>query len=247
MKRKNINEVLKISNERKIKMLTTYTANIARLTEKIADVLLVGDSLGMVLYGFPSTHGVTLEMIIAHTKAVVSATKTPLIIADMPFGTVEKNKEEAFENCAKVVSQTGCDAVKIEGGAEMAETIRFLVERGIPVCGHVGLMPQKVKTIGSYKKITDEEKILIDFEAIANSGAFAIVLENIDENISKKIMGKFPSVLTIGIGAGNYCKGNVAVFEDLVNLSTENIPPFSKPVIDIKPMILQEIEKFFNN
>jgi 3-methyl-2-oxobutanoate hydroxymethyltransferase len=247
MKRKTINEILKISGDRKIKMLTTYTANVARLTEKIADILLVGDSLGMVLYGMPSTHGVTLDMIINHTRAVVLAAKLPLIIADMPFGTVEKNKEEAFESCAKVIAQTSCDAVKIEGGAEMAETIKFLVERGIPVCGHVGLMPQKVKTIGSYKKITDEEKILADFESIINAGVFAVVLENTDESIGKKIAEKFPSVLTIGIGAGNYCKGRVAVFEDLINLSTESIPPFSKPVIDIKPIILTELEKFFEN
>ena len=142
MKRKTINEIIKISGERKIKMLTTYTANVARLTAEIADILLVGDSLGMVLYGMPSTHGVTLDMIINHTRAVVLAAKLPLIIADMPFGTVEKNKEEAFESCAKVVTQTNCDAVKIEGGVEMAETIKFLVERGIPVCGHIGLMPQ---------------------------------------------------------------------------------------------------------
>jgi len=247
MKRNTINDVINIAHKRKIKVLTTYTANVARLTEQIADVLLVGDSLGMVLYGMPSTHGVTIEMIINHTKAVALSTTKPLIVADMPFASVEKNKEEAFANCAKVIAQSGCDAVKIEGGIEMAETIKFLVERGIPVCGHVGLMPQKVKTIGSYKKITDEEKVYNDFEAIYKAGAFAIVLENIDSKISDKISRDFPEALTIGIGAGNNCKGRVAVFEDLINLSTENIPPFSKPVIDIKPVILEALEKFFQN
>lgn len=225
--------------------MTSYTANVARLTEQVADILLVGDSLGMVLYDMPSTHGVTLDMMVNHTKAVVSATSTPLILADMPFGTVEKSKEEAFANAAHIVAKAGCAAVKIEGGSEMAPTVRFLVERGIPVCGHIGLMPQRVHGIGSYKKIKSEEKVMADFEAIHNAGAFAVLLENVDDAISQKIAEKFSDVITIGIGAGLNCRGHVAVFEDLINLSTESVPPFSKPVTDLKPHILKHLEDFF--
>ncbi len=134
-------------------MLTSYTANIARFTQSIADILLVGDSLGMVLYNLPSTHGVTLEMMISHGRAVVSATQTPLVVVDMPFGSYEISPQQAFESASKVIAQTSAGAVKLEGGSEIAETIRFLVERGIPVVAHIGLMPQKIHTIGSYKKI----------------------------------------------------------------------------------------------
>ena len=251
MKRNTILDILAISKgsqkipSRKVKMLTSYTANIARFTQNIADILLVGDSLGMVLYDMPSTHGVTLEMMIRHAKSVVSATQTPLVVVDMPFGSYEISPQQAFENASKVVAESGGGAVKLEGGTEMFETIKFLVERGIPVVAHIGLMPQKIHTIGSYKKIDLTQKIIEDFASVANAGAFAIVMENISDEISQIIAGKFPDILTIGIGSGTNCKGHVAVFEDLINLSTATTPPFSKPIFDIKTQTMELIEGYF--
>jgi 3-methyl-2-oxobutanoate hydroxymethyltransferase len=245
MKRKTILDILTISNERKLRMLTSYTANIARFTQHIADILLVGDSLGMVLYNMPSTHGVTLEMMINHAKAVVSSTTEPMIIVDMPFGSYESSPQKAFESASAIIAKTGACAVKIEGGTEMSETVEFLTKRGITVIGHIGLMPQKIHTIGSYKKINHSEKIIKDFAAIHNSGAFAIVLENISNEITNEITKHFPNAITIGIGAGTNCKGHVAVFEDLINLSTTNLPPFSQPIFDSKTHILPIIERYF--
>lgn len=251
MKRNTILDILAISKgsqkipARKVKMLTSYTANVARFTQNIADMLLVGDSLAMVLYDMPSTHGVTLETMIRHAKAVVCATQTPLVVVDMPFGSYEISPQQAFENASKVIAESGGGSVKIEGGVEMFETIKFLVERGIPVVAHIGLMPQKIHTIGSYKKIDLTQKIIEDFESVANAGAFAVVLENVSSEISQIIAEKFPDVLTIGIGSGTNCKGHVAVFEDLINLSTETTPPFSKPIFDIKTQTIELIEGYF--
>lgn len=225
-KRLNISKLLKIFKERKIVALTSYTSNIAKITENHADILLVGDSAGMVLYGFPSTQGVTLEIMKQHGRAVVNATQKAFIVVDMPFGSYEESPSQAFRNAAEIMSFTGACAIKLEGGVEMAETIKFLVERGIPVMGHVGLMPQKFKIKGSFSKEKDEEKILKDFDAVLKSGAFSIVLENINEEITDKIAIQFPNALTIGIGAGKNVKGQIAVFEDLAGLSGEDIPPF---------------------
>lgn len=245
MKRNSIPDILNIAKTRKIKVLTSYTANVAMLTENIADALLVGDSMGMVLYNMSSTHGVTLEMMINHTKAVASSTKKPLIIADMPFGTFECTKEDAFLNASKLII-AGAGAVKLEGGAEIMETIRYLVQRGIPVVGHVGLMPQKVNTIGGYGKVVNQQSVVDDFESVYNSGAFAIVLENIDESIANEIAKLYPDAITIGIGAGTNCKGHVTVFEDLINLSTAKIPPFSRVLLDVKSHIKTLIEEYFH-
>ncbi len=245
MKRNTILDIIALSQTRKLRMLTSYTANIARIADKIADAILVGDSLAMVLYNMPSTHNVTLEMMISHGKSVVSASSKALVIVDMPFGSYEISPEQAFESASKVIAQTGASAVKLEGGVEMAETIDFLHHRGIPVVGHVGLMPQKIHTIGSYKKISCNEKIMQDFEAVYNAGAFAIVLENVADDISNEIAEKFPDTITIGIGAGANCKGHIAVFEDLINLSTESVPHFSKPIFDVKAQITHLLEEHF--
>lgn len=246
MKRNSFQDILEISKKRKVKVLTSYTANIARFTQEIADILLVGDSLGMVLYGFPSTHGVTIEMMELHTKAVANATQKPIILSDMPFGTFEHCEKIAFQNASKLII-SGANAVKIEGGIEIAPVIKFLIERGIPVVGHVGLMPQKIHTIGSYAKITQTDCILKNFEAVYNAGATAIVLENIADEISIQIAKEFPNAITIGIGAGSHCKGHVAVFEDLINLSTAKTPPFSTPIFNTKLTVKPLIEKFFDD
>lgn len=246
MKRNSFHNIYEIAKERKIRVLTSYTANVARLTQEIADILLVGDSLGMVLYGFPSTHGVTIEMMELHTKAVARATQKPIILADMPFATFEHCPKVAFQNASRLVI-AGAGAVKIEGGSEIAETVKFLSQRGIPVVGHVGLMPQKIHTIGSYAKISHTETVIEDFRSVYNAGAVAIVLENISDEISSTIAKEFPNAITIGIGAGTNCKGHVAVFEDLINLSTAKTPPFSSPIFDIKTHIKPLIEGFFNS
>lgn len=245
MKRNTIIKIETISKERKVRVLTSYTANIARFTQSFVDILLVGDSLGMVLYNLPSTHGVTIEMMELHTKAVASSTQTPLILADMPFGSFEVSKEKAFENASKLIV-AGANAVKIEGGVENKETIQFFIERGIPVCGHVGLMPQKVHSIGGYGKVKATDIVLRDFEAVYNSGAFAVVLENISDDISNEIAKNFPNAITIGIGSGKNCKGHVAVFEDLLNLSTQQLPPFSEVIFDVKKNTASLFEDYFD-
>lgn len=246
MRRNTVPKISSIVKERKLRVLTSYTANIARFTQNFADVLLIGNSLGMVLYNFPSTHGVTVEMIALHTKAVASSTQIPLILADMPFGSFEACKKKAFDNASRLIT-AGANAVKIEGGKEVAETITFLSERGIPVCGHVGLMPQKVHSIGGYGKVKTMDIVLRDFEAVYNAGAFAIVLENIHDDITNEIAKNFPDALTIGIGAGKNCKGHVAVFEDMLNLSTETLPPFSTVVFDVKNIIENRLKDYFKS
>lgn len=244
MKRNTFPKIVEISKKRKIKMLTSYTANVARVTGEIADVLLVGDSLGMVLYGFPSTHGVTMEMMELHTKAVAKTATKSLIIADMPFGTFEFCEKVAFQNASRLISAGAC-GVKIEGGVEIINTIKFLTERGIPVVGHVGLMPQKVHQIGGYEKILVKTQIIEDFKAVYGAGAELIVLENIADEIAKELTKDFPNAVTIGIGAGTHCKGHVAVFEDIITLSTAKIPPFYTPIFNSNSLFLNQVEDFF--
>lgn len=244
VKRLTINGLLKLSLERKIVAITSYTANIARISDNFADVLLVGDSLGMVLYGLPSTQGVDLNTMILHGKAVVNSTKKAFVVVDMPFGSYEENTKQAFRSAAKILSITGCSAIKLEGGVEMAETIKFLVERGIPVMAHVGLMPQKFKLKGNFGKEKDIDKILKDFEAVVGAGAFSVVLENISDEASEKISSNFPDILTIGIGAGKKTKGQIAVLEDLCGLSGEKIPPFYEKIENLQKGIEDVLTKY---
>lgn len=236
-KRLSINDILKLTKERKIVCLTSYTANMARISDKFADVLLVGDSLGMVLYGLPSTQGVSIQMMTEHGKAVVRSTKDAFIVVDMPFGSYEESKEQAFKNAVRIICETSCGAIKLEGGQEMSPTIKFLVERGVPVMAHVGLMPQRYKLKGNFGKEKDAEKIVRDFESVVQAGAFSVVLENISEEAANIIAEKFPSVLTIGIGAGINVKGQIAVFEDICGLSGEHIPPFYTKIQNLQKNI----------
>ena len=182
----------------------------------------MGDSLGMVLYGFDSTIPVTLELMIAHGAAVVRSSKNACVVVDMPFGSYQTSPEDAFVACARVMKETGCQAIKLEGGAEMAETIAFLTARGIPVMGHVALTPQHVNIFGSYRYRgrTKEERaqILEDAKAVAAAGAFAIVLEAVEETLAQKIT-KSITVPTIGIGASPTCDGQVLVTEDMLGMT----------------------------
>jgi 3-methyl-2-oxobutanoate hydroxymethyltransferase len=211
--------------------LTAYTSLTAVLLDESVDLLLVGDSLGMVLYGMESTLGVTLEMMIAHGQAVMRGSKRACVIVDLPFASYQESRESAFRNAARVMKEVGCSGVKLEGGVEMAETIRFLVERGIPVLGHVGLLPQSVNTAGGFRSLGREEKealaIVDDAKAVAEAGAFATVIEGTVEPVARQITATIP-IPTVGIGASPACDGQILVTEDLVGLFSEFKPKFVK-------------------
>jgi len=216
--------------------LTAYTTPMARLLDPHCDALLVGDSLGMVLYGLPSTLAVTLEMMIGHGAAVVRGAKRSCIVVDLPFGSYQKSPEQAFATAARVLAETGCAAVKLEGGTEMAETIRFLTRRGIPVCGHVGLMPQSVNVAGGFRATgrTEDEaaKVTADAQAVAEAGAFAVVVEGTLEPVAAAITRAI-SIPTIGIGASAACDGQVLVIDDVLGTFNDFTPRFVKRYADL--------------
>lgn len=206
----------------KLAVLTAYTAPMADILAPHADVLLVGDSLGMVVYGFDSTLPVTLEMMIAHSAAVVrGAAGRVTVVVDLPFASYQASPQQAFESAARVMQKTGAAAVKLEGGAVMAPTISFLVQRGIPVMGHVGLTPQSVHQLGGYqaqgRAQAAARAILSDAQAVAQAGAFAIVIEGVVRPLADEITAQVP-VPTIGIGASPSCDGQVLVSEDMLGL-----------------------------
>jgi 3-methyl-2-oxobutanoate hydroxymethyltransferase len=211
--------------------LTAYTTPMARLLDPHCDLLLVGDSLGMVVYGLASTIPVTLEMMIAHGGAVMRGASRSLVIVDLPFGSYQESPAQAFRSAARVMSATGCAGVKVEGGAAMAETIRFLVERGVPVFGHVGLQPQSVHSYGGYGargKVEEEaDRIVADARAVADAGAFAMVVEGVIEPLARRITEAVP-VPTIGIGASAACDGQILVCDDLLGLFGDFRPKFVK-------------------
>ncbi len=211
--------------------LTAYTATMARLLDPHCDMLLVGDSLGMVVYGLPTTLPVTLEMMIAHGAAVVRGSRHACILVDLPFGAYQESPEQAFRSAARILQETGAAAVKLEGGEAMAPTVRFLVERGVPVCGHVGLMPQAVNVAGGFRATgrTDEDaaRVRADAHAIADAGAFCIVLEGTVEPIAAAITREM-RVPTIGIGASPECDGQILVSDDVLGLFDTFTPRFVK-------------------
>jgi 3-methyl-2-oxobutanoate hydroxymethyltransferase len=230
-RRKTIRDIAAMKGGTPIVCLTAYTAPIARLADEHADLILVGDSLGNVIYGFESTLPVTMDMMVAHGRAVVNATSKALVAVDMPFGSYQESPEQAFRNAARLMAETGCQAVKFEGGAEMAETVSFLVQRGIPVFGHIGLQPQSVHGSGGYRVTgrVDEErlKLLADAKALADAGAFALVLECMDAGLAAQVMNAI-SIPTIGIGAGVNCDGQILVCDDMLGLSAGPVPKFVK-------------------
>jgi 3-methyl-2-oxobutanoate hydroxymethyltransferase len=226
----------------KLVALTAYHAPSARLADRHYDILLVGDSLGNVLYGFETTLSVTLEMMIMHGRAVVAASRRALVVVDMPFASYELSKEQAFSSAARVMRETGCGAVKLEGGIHVAETIVFLTSRGIPVMGHVGLTPQSIHTIGSFRSQGKVEAAAIgtsnqngpieaDAVAVAAAGAFSMVVEAVVEPLARHITANV-AVPTIGIGASQACDGQVLVLEDMLGLS-ERTARFVRRFADI--------------
>jgi len=230
--------------------LTAYDATSAKLAEKAGvDVLLVGDSLGMVCLGFDSTIPVTLEQMIHHTTAVVRGRANAWVVCDLPFGTYQQSPEQAFATCVRVLQETGCDAVKLEGGEPMAETIRFLADRGIAVVAHIGLTPQSVKKFGSYGKrgrSRDEQKQLKkDARAVTKAGAVALVLENIPHDLAAEITDMV-DIPTVGIGAGPACDAQVLVWHDLLGLSETN-PPFAPAYANVRKVMNDAICKWTND
>jgi 3-methyl-2-oxobutanoate hydroxymethyltransferase len=201
--------------------LTAYTAPVAEILDEVCDLLLVGDSVGMVLHGLPNTVGVTMEMMILHGQAVMRASKRALVVVDLPFGAYEGPKEVAYANAVRLLKETGCQAVKVEAGPTVAETIAYLVRRGVPVVGHVGLRPQAVNVEGAFRakgRTSDERaRVVAEAEATADAGAFAIVVEGVAESLAREITEGVP-VPTIGIGASAGCDGQILVTDDMLGL-----------------------------
>jgi 3-methyl-2-oxobutanoate hydroxymethyltransferase len=214
----------------KIVSLTAYHAHTAGIVDQYCDFILVGDSLGMVMHGLETTVPVTLDMMILQGRAVMRGSKRALVVVDMPFGSYEESREQAFRNASRVLKETNAGAIKMEGGAHMAETVAFLVKRGIPVMGHVGLTPQSINTMGGFRvqgKSAEGQQLLeADARAIADAGAFAIVLEGIVEPVARAVTAAVAAP-TIGIGASPACDGQILVLEDMLGLSPW-VPKFVK-------------------
>jgi len=221
-RRVTVPEIRARKDAKPVVCLTCYHAHTARLLDDHVDLMLVGDSLGMVMHGMENTLGVTLDMMILHGKAVVRGSKRALIVVDMPFGSYEESPQVAFRNAARVIQETGCTAVKMEGGARIADTTRYLTSRGIPVMGHIGLTPQMIQIFGGFKTQGRTEAewpaIEADAKAVAEAGAFAIVLEGMAEPLAAKITHEVP-IPTIGIGASAQCDGQILVLEDMLGLN----------------------------
>ena len=242
MQKLTIKQILNKKNKTPITCLTAYSKAIAQIADKYCDIILVGDSLGMVLYGMKTTKEVKIETMILHCKAVKNFTKKSLVVFDMPHNTY-KNKFIAYKNARRVMKLTKCDAIKLEGGKKIADTIKYLVKKSIPVMGHIGLLPQtstnfKVKG----KNFTQRKKILNDATAISNSGVFANVLECVVEDLAKKIT-KNISVPTIGIGASKYCDGQILVIDDMLGLS-DFFPKFVKQYSNLKKIIEKSVKNY---
>lgn len=239
MQRKSANDIKSQKNRAPIVCLTAYTAPIARAIDGNVDLILVGDSLGMVLYDYENTLQVSIEQMIEHSKSVVGGTNKSCIIVDMPFGTYEESSDKAFMNAARIMKETFCNGVKLEGGKKVAKTIKYLTRSSIPVMGHIGLQPQSVLVDGGYKvkgKVKSEwQKYIDDAKAVEDAGVFAVVLEGMTEPLAAEITAIL-SVPTIGIGASPKCDGQILVTEDMLGL-TNVAPRFVKKYIDLEEII----------
>src|SRR6201997_3992717 len=246
IRRKTAPDIRARKNGEPIVMLTSYHAHTAALVDRYCDVILVGDSLGNVMHGFETTVPVTLEMMILQGRAVMRGSQHALVVVDMPFGSYEASREQAFMSAARILKETGCGAIKVEGGRRMAETIAFLVERGVPVMGHVGLTPQAINTIGSFRAQGRDEKdwapIEADARAAADAGAFSVVLEAIAEPLGRRIT-EAVAIPTIGIGASVACDGQILVLEDMLGLSPR-VPKFVKRFTTLGPSIDAAVKSY---
>ena len=242
MKRITINKIKKKKGKVPITCLSAYSRDIAEILDKYCDIILIGDSVGMVLYGMKTTRDVSFDTMLLHAKTVKKFTKKSLVVFDMPYKTY-LNKFDAYKNAKRVINLTKCDAVKLEGGKEMSTIIQYLTKKKIPVMGHIGLLPQssnKFKLKG--KTCSEKKKFLEDSIALSNSGVFAIVVECVVESLAKKITNTIP-VPTIGIGASKYCDGQILVSDDMLGLS-DIFPKFVKQYSNLKKIIEKSIKDY---
>lgn len=249
LKRKTIHDIISLKKAKTpIVCLATYTHPQAQILDNYCDVLLVGDSLGMVLYGYDSTLTVSVDLMIQHGKAVVKGSKNALVVVDMPFGSYQKSKEQAFENCSKVLAQTGAQAVKLEGGVEIAHIIKHIVDLGIPVMGHVGMKPQHHNVYGGFKAQgktpESRKKILADAKAVEKAGAFSFVLEHVTDETAAAT-AKAVKIPVIGIGAGKKCDGQILVADDMLGLF-EKTASFVKKYSNLRQTIEKAVKSYSN-
>lgn len=226
----SVPQIIAQKNKAPLVCLTAYTTPIAKLADLHCDIVLVGDSVGMVLHGLPSTVGVSMDMMILHGKAVRRGIEHALLVVDMPFGSYEQSPQHAYANASRIMQETGCAAIKLEGGTAMAETIAFLTARGIPVMGHVGLTPQSVNALGGYKVQGRGEAghaMRADARAVAEAGAFSLVLEMVPDGLARTITQNI-EIPTIGIGASPACDGQILVVDDMLGMFSDFTPKFVK-------------------
>lgn len=245
-KKITVTHIKKMKNEEKIVCLTAYDYTSAKiLDESGVDLILVGDSLGMVVAGYENTLSVTLDQMILHCQYVKRAVKRAFLVADIPFGYYQVSVEEAVKNCIRVIKESGFEAVKLEGGLEIVPIVEKLVKSGVNVMGHIGLMPQMVNVMGGYKiqGRNNEEKLMEDAEALEKAGVFSIVLEGIVEKVAKKLTENL-SVPTIGIGSGRYCDGQILVFHDLFGLYDDITPKFAKRYCDGRSIFINAAKEY---
>jgi 3-methyl-2-oxobutanoate hydroxymethyltransferase len=245
-KRVTVPEIRAHKGQKPVVCLTCYHAHTARLLDEHVDLMLVGDSLGNVMHGLETTIPVTLEMMILAGQAVMRGSRHALIVVDMPFGSYEESSSVAFRNAARVMKETGCTAVKMEGGSRIADTVHFLVERGIPVMGHIGLTPQSFNTLGGFKTQGRTEAewpaIEADAKALADAGAFSVVLEGMAEPLAAKITRQI-AIPTVGIGASAECDGQILVMEDMLGLNP-NPPKFVRQYAHLGPDIEAAVKNY---
>lgn len=249
MNNKNTPDKIKTrkNDDQAIVCLTAYTAPMATLLDKHCDLLLVGDSIGMCLYGMKSTIGVSVDMMINHGKAVASYAKHACVVVDLPHGSYEDSADLAMSNARRIMDETGCDAVKLEGGVEMESTIRALVEDGIPVMAHIGLQPQSVEKDGGYKVKGKTEaeihRLIEDAKAVERAGAFAVVIEGTIEDAAQRITQSI-SIPTIGIGASVECDGQILVTEDMLGMLSGHTPKFAKKYANLSEHIVGAVQAY---
>ena len=237
--KKKILDIIKKKNKSKIVSLTAYSKNVASILDNFCDIILVGDSLGSVLYNYKSTREVSLKTMIDHSKSVRMGIKKSLMVVDMPHNTY-RNSKEALKNAKKIISNTKCDAVKLEGGKKIYKIVKFLTKNNIAVMGHLGLLPQSDKTFKFKGKTTSEKNnILRDAKLLQSAGVFSIVLECVETSLSKVVTKKI-NIPTIGIGASNNCDGQILVFDDLIGLNPINVR-FVKKYTDIRKHIKKAV------
>ncbi len=252
MKKNTILDILRMKEEgRKIRMLTAYDFHTARIMDEAGvDIILVGDSLGNVVLGFENTLPVTVDDMLRHAEAVVRARKKALVVVDMPFMSYQVSTEDAKDNAGKLIKRSGAEAVKLEGGLVVEETIKAITDMDIPVMGHIGLTPQSVHRMGGYrvqgKDEIQREKLMIDALAVQRAGAFSVVLEGIPDKLANDITNKL-NIPTIGIGAGVHCDGQVLVINDILGLSGKFRPKFVKQYVQLEPLIKKAVQDYLKD